>query len=390
MHVLLVPSWYPTTEAPLNGIYFAEQARCLADHGLQVGVIYPEHQSLRRLSWQALQTKQFQTEWTHEYGVPTLRRYGWNVWSRFPPGQRCRVRSAVQLASQYVDRVGVPDVVHAQSGRWAGAAAARIGRRYNIPSVLTEHYSGLSRSDIFPWRWPLIREGYNHAHVITAVSSFLKQALVDQLLAAPSSIQVTPNLAPTNQFGLPSSSRPAPPPFHLVTIARLTPRKNIGGLLNALSQASLPDKTTLRIVGDGPRRSALEARARQLNIRSRVHFLGRLDRPSVQNALWDAHALVLPSRHETFGIVLLEAMATGLPVIASNCGGPADIVSDLTGLLVPPDDETALADGLETLSRHWACYDDDTIRSHVEEHYGPDAFVRRTRALYHRALELME
>lgn len=128
-----------------------------------------------------------------------------------PPGYRCRVRSAVRLADRYVDRCGVPDLVHAQSGRWAGAATARIGHRYNLPSVLTEHYSGFSRSELFPWRWPLIQEGYNHAHVVTAVSSFLKQALVTQSLAAPSSIQVTPNLAPTDQFTLP----PARLPLHL-------------------------------------------------------------------------------------------------------------------------------------------------------------------------------
>ncbi|PSQ91003.1 MAG: glycosyltransferase family 4 protein, partial [Bacteroidetes bacterium QS_4_64_154] len=98
MHVLVVPSWYPTTEAPLQGIYFAEQAQILHDHGLTVGVVYPEQQSLRHLSWDALRRKHFQTAWTTDHDVPVLRRYGWNVWWRAPPGMRVRVRQAVRLA----------------------------------------------------------------------------------------------------------------------------------------------------------------------------------------------------------------------------------------------------------------------------------------------------
>ena len=69
MHVLVVPSWYPTTEAPLQGIYFAEQAQILHDHGLTVGVVYPEQQSLRHLSWDALRRKHFQTAWTTDYEI---------------------------------------------------------------------------------------------------------------------------------------------------------------------------------------------------------------------------------------------------------------------------------------------------------------------------------
>ena len=387
MHVLLVPSWYPTREAPLDGIYFAEQGRCLDRHGLTVGVVYPEHQSLRRLSWTALTNNHFQTEWHREDGLPTLRRHGWNVWWRCPPGLRLRVRAAVRLAHRYVERHGVPDLVHAQSARWAGAAAGRIGARYEIPSVLTEHFSGLLRDAVFPWRWPLLREGYRSAAAISAVSPSLRRAIVAHGLAPASTVSLLPNLAPPAFFAAPDSDRPAPPPFRVVTIARLTASKNVGGLLTAFAAAyeSGSVKMTLTVVGDGPERARLERTARRLGIGARVRFCGQVGRDTVRTLLWRSHAFVLPSHHETFGVVLLEAMATGLPVVATASGGPEDLVTPEAGLLVPPGDTDALADALATLREERASYDADAIRAYVRDQFGPVAFVRRTRALYRRA-----
>lgn len=385
MHVLVVPSWYPTTEAPLNGIYFVEQAQCLAEHGLQIGVVYPEQQSLRRLSWDALRAKHFQTEWTHEHGLPTLRRYSWNVWWRVPPGLRCRVRSAVRLARRYVDQCGMPDLIHAHSAHWAGAAAARMSSEFSIPYVLTEHFSGLERDAVFPWRWPLVEEGYRHAAAISAVSTALKRTIVARDLASPSRIEIHPNLVDPSFFTPPPSNRPSPPPVRFVTIARLKPQKNVEGLLHAFAQAP-SDAAELVVVGDGPRRKALERTTRRLGIDDQVFFRGRLDRESVRSALWNAHAFVLPSHHETFGVVLLEAMATGLPVIATESGGPEDLLPPEAGILVPAGNTDALAHALHTMRTEWSSYDPEAIRTHLLDRYGPEPFVRRTRLLYRRAL----
>ena len=387
MHVLVLPSWYPTTEAPLDGIYFAEQARCLQAHGLDVGVVYPEHQSLRRLTPRRLRRKHFQTEWTTEHGLPTLRRYGWNVWWRFPPGVRCRVRTAVRLARRYVERRGVPDVVHAHSARWAGAAAARVQEALGVPYVLTEHFSGFRRASIRPWRRSLVERGLSRARGLAAVSTTLKDALVAQGLAAPEDVAVHPNLVRTSFFVRPSEGRPAKPPFRLVTVAGLNSRKNVAGLIEAFARAfGAAEATSLTIVGEGPRRPALEEQARRLDVAPRVAFLGRRDRAGVRDALQAAHAFVLPSRHETFGVALAEAMATGLPVVATRCGGPEDLVTEATGLLVPPEDPAALAEALRTMRARWAMYDPERIRASVVDRCGPEPFARRTRSFYHRAL----
>ena len=385
MHVLVVPSWYPTTEAPLRGIYFAEQARILHDHGLKVGVVYPEQQSLRRLSVEALREKHGQTEWTTEHGIPTLRRHGWNVWWRFPPGMRLRVHQAVRLAHRYVDRHGIPDVIHAHSARWAGAAATQMRNALGVPYVLTEHFSGFQRDDIFPWRWPLVETGFRDADGIAAVSSVLKDTIVEHELAAPDDVAVHPNPVRTSLFTLPPTERPAPSPFRLVTVAGLNARKNIDGLLDAFAQAFRGESAVLTIVGDGPRRGALEEQTRRLGLASQVDFRGQLDRSEVREALWEAHAFVLSSRYETFGVALVEAMASGLPVVATRCGGPEDLVTEETGRLVPTEDPAALATALRTMREQWASYDPNRIRDSVLDQYGPEPFVRRMRSFYRQA-----
>jgi len=386
MHVLVIASWYPTTEAPLNGVYFAEQARCLQAHGLTVGVVYPEQQSLRRLTLRTLRRKHFQTEWTTDHGLTTLRRYGWNVWWKCPPGVRCRVRSAVALARRYVERRGVPDVIHAHSARWAGAAAARIQDALGVPYVLTEHFSGIQRGSIPPWRRPLVERGLDRASGLAAVSTALKDALVAREDVVAEEIAVHPNLIRTSFFVPPPEGRPPKPPFRFVTVAGLNPGKNIAGLIEAFARAfGAAGAVSLTIVGDGPRREALAEHAHRLDVAAQIVFQGRQNRPGVRDALQNAHAFVLPSRHETFGVALGEAMATGLPVVATRCGGPEDLVTEATGLLVPPEDPAALAEGLRTMRARWAAYNPERIRASVIDRYGPEPFVQRTQSFYRRA-----
>jgi glycosyltransferase involved in cell wall biosynthesis len=257
---------------------------------------------------------------------------------------------------------------------------------FSIPYVLTEHFTGFQRDEIFPWRWPLIETGFQQASAIAAVSTPLKETIISHNLAKPSEVVVSPNLVHTSLFTLPPNGRPEPPPFQFVTIANLSPRKNISGLLDAFAEAfEKSSRVSLTIVGDGPERKTLEAQTRQLGIAPQISFLGSLGREAVRDALRNAHAFVLPSHQETFGVVVIEAMATGLPVVATRCGGPEDIVTEETGRLVPTTDPKALTAALQSMRAHWSAYDPTRIREYVLDRYGPEPFVQRTRSFYRRA-----
>jgi GalNAc-alpha-(1->4)-GalNAc-alpha-(1->3)-diNAcBac-PP-undecaprenol alpha-1,4-N-acetyl-D-galactosaminyltransferase len=156
-------------------------------------------------------------------------------------------------------------------------------------------------------------------------------------------VHVIPN-APRDV--MPSDRRPAdmPPGHAIVAVGRLGPEKGIDVLLDAAARAlaSRPDWTVV-LVGDGPSRAALEARASEADLSGRVRFIGRVANPEAY--LQAADLYVLPSRYEGFPNALLEAMGCGLPVIATDCpSGPAEMIRDgVDGRLVPPGDAPALA-----------------------------------------------
>ena len=104
----------------------------------------------------------------------------------------------------------------------------------------------------------------------------------------------------------------------------------------------------LLLVGDGPDLSGLTALAAELGVADRVQFLGRRSAEEVQTIMADGDVVVMPSRKEAFGIVALEAWASGTPLVATSLGGPRGFVSDgVDGILVNPEDTAALASAID-------------------------------------------
>lgn len=136
----------------------------------------------------------------------------------------------------------------------------------------------------------------------------------------------------------------------VLTVAKLYPRKGIEILIEAaaLLRGRVPD-LRVRIVGDGIERERLERRVLDLGLAAIVLFEGDVEeRGRVAGYYAAADLFCLPSRHETFGFVFVEAMATGLPVVALDAGAAPEVIGD-AGVLVPPDDPQALADALAGL-----------------------------------------
>ncbi len=149
---------------------------------------------------------------------------------------------------------------------------------------------------------------------------------------------------------------PSPPYAHarpfILGIGRVVPQKGFDVLLDAyalLAQAR-PDAPDLIIAGDGPERERLQAQVSDLGLTGRVHLIGRADRATAVALFKGCAIFVLPSRQEPQGIVNLEAMICGKPVVAARVGGVPEVVLDgETGLLVPGEDAPAFARALEAL-----------------------------------------
>jgi glycosyltransferase involved in cell wall biosynthesis len=147
----------------------------------------------------------------------------------------------------------------------------------------------------------------------------------------------------------------------------------------------VPD-VVFAIAGDGPDRAALESRAAQLGVSSRVRFLGH--RRDVPALLAVADLFVLPSLYEGFPLSVLEAMAAGVPVVATAVGGTDELVSSDTGTLVAPADPRALADGIRTVlaDREGAARRAASARDHVLATHSAAAMVASMSALYESLL----
>lgn len=171
----------------------------------------------------------------------------------------------------------------------------------------------------------------------------------------------------------------------LGTVGRLDPVKDQQGLLEAFARLARTDgRAVLVVLGDGPCREALEARARRPDLAGRVRLLG--ERDDVPTLLRGFDIFVLPSIAEGISNTILEAMATGLPVVATRTGGNPELVEDgVTGTLVPVGRPAALADALRAYAAdpHLRALHGKAGRQRAVEEFALERMVRRYRDLYH-------
>jgi glycosyltransferase involved in cell wall biosynthesis len=194
-------------------------------------------------------------------------------------------------------------------------------------------------------------------------------------------IEVIPCTVDDRYWTLPPKPRGGGP-FTFYGQAHLTPRKGFDLLIRAFASRFRGDRTCRLVIGGGGGiRAELEALAASTGVQAQVSFLGALPRDAVRDAMWQADAFVLPSHAENFGVVLIEALATGLPVISTRCGGPEDIITDEVGFLLRPGDEEGLAGALCAM-RNRPAYDPQAIRAYAVERFGYAAVGVRCRDLY--------
>jgi glycosyltransferase involved in cell wall biosynthesis len=245
------------------------------------------------------------------------------------------------------------DVVHAFFAVPSGPAGAALARRARAPFVLTlvgadvyDPTRSISPERFAPLR-RVVRRVVEAAACVTAISTDIASRA--EAITARSGIEVIPCGIP--QVPLPQRRRPAGGEVIFLTIARLVRRKALDAVVR-----SVPEGAHVVVIGDGPERRALEGAA----LPGRVTFTGPLGDPDKTRHLVNADAFVLASLHEGFGLVYLEAMRAGLPVIAGTTGGQTDFLRDgENALLVGAGDAAGIHDAMRRLAS------DDALRARL-------------------------
>jgi glycosyltransferase involved in cell wall biosynthesis len=387
MHVLFIPSWYPASPSDPFGCFFREQALALRSHGMNVGVITPAMRSLT--SGLAAWRGPFGITEEMDEGMPTLRYHGvrlysWNHALNMRFWERCGLRAF----DRYRARYGMPDLLHVHGTIFGLAWASAIQSQHGVPFVVTEHSSEFTLGNIRPRLKRYLVDRVRTASRCFAVSVDLSERLSRLMPTGATPFwEVMPNLVA-------SSLAPAPPAsgsdgaFTLLNVAGMHPNKGQHHLLRAFAFAiRLQPEMRLRIVGGGPEAKALERLTRDLGISEHVTFLGMCSRERVAQEMALCNTFVLSSSYETFGVVVVEALMNGRPVVATRCGGPEDIiVPGEDGLLVEKDNPKALAAAMLELRAQRDRFDAAAIRQRCIDRFGEAAFARRHAEVYQAVL----
>ena len=265
-----------------------------------------------------------------------------------------------------------PDVIVAFFGVPSGAAAWCANLFAGIPYLIS-----LRGGDVPGFRpydfalyhkliAPLLHLIWQRSSVLVANSAGLKGLASEFDSNAP--IEIIPNGVDLERYA--SNERKWDPP-RLLLVGRLVYQKGVDILLEAL-EGLQSHPWELSLVGDGPERDTLQSLADQYGISERVHFQSWLDGDALLQQLQEANLFVFPSRHEGMPNAVLEAMACGLPVIASRIAGNEELViHGENGLLVPPEDPDGLRNALAELLENHTRREQmgQASRQRVEDHY---------------------
>ena len=380
MHIMFIPSWYSNVRNKVHGSFFKEQASELQKAGVKVTVAYNE-------VWPLTMIGKIHEEKGLNYNIEDgLKTYRYKNYNYIPKNAlmfKVFNKRMEKLYKEIVKKEGPIDIIHAQSSLWGGISAAYISEKYNIPLVITEH-SSVERGPYVKNSYvPFIKHSFKKAKKVITVGNGLKNEI--QALSGRNDIEVIGNLVDLSKFTI--KKRIQNEKFIFFSLAFLEGEKGFDTLIKAFAKKFKDKEAMLYIGGDGSQRAWLEALAQENGVKKQIIFLGALSRDDVAKWMNKCDCFVLPSRYETFGVVYIEALASGRPVIGALNGGAEDIINNLNGYLVPIDDIDKLAEKMLELYKKIDSYNEEEIRSDCLKRFSPEVIVNKIISVYKEVLK---
>lgn len=375
MKILVVSRGYPTENYRMNGIFEFDQAKALAEAGHDVVLASLDMRSIRRWRKWGLSSKVIDGINVEELNVPV------------GPGpknilEKIREKSFELLYKKIVKKHGSPDIVHAHF-LFNGFAATKVVKNKQVPIVLTEHLSAMNQDELPDYLNTLAKETYPKVDQLVTVSSLLSDSIKKKFNVES---LVVPNIVDASSFNYKDTLK-KDDKFTFVSTGGLIKRKGMDLLIKAFYDAFKDNKDIrLYIYGEGPERTNLENQINELKLEQQIYLMGLKPRHEIAAQMHLSNCFVLPSKLETFGVAYIEAMATGLPVIATRCGGPEDFVNENNGILIPIDNHETLTNALKDIKSNYNTYDSKEIAREITEKYSSDVVIEQLEEIYSKLI----
>lgn len=369
MKVLVVPSWYNSDRAPSRGNFIKDQALALARRGLDVTVVAFDRDARRPL---------LKIRRGIEDGLSHVRIAVPAPWHRVL-GFYTPVLLARQLRT--VIEAEAPDVVHAHAVRPAGVVTRLALASDRLPWCLTEHSGPLSA---FWWTAHGKRQidrTYAAADRLFGVSNSLVSDMNAHFPRGAARAEVLYNGVDTDLFRPQAARRPGKR-IRLLFVGGLVPHKGVSDLLRAAAMFPADMDWSLSLVGIGPLDQALRAEAHSLGISDKLEWLGAIPHAKMPKVYAQHDLLVVSSVVETFSLVSAEALACGVPVVSTTCGGPEEVIGPLGLPLVPPGGPLELSRAIVEMNDRLLAFDRKGAIESINQRFSMSALAARLEAIY--------
>lgn len=387
----VITPWYPSSNNPYAGSFVQAMTAAVADQFDRVTVLHTEDWSGRahpalndaiKVTVDRLQERSDlipvveSAEGTVvRVPVPLPHRKNYSPW--------VAAQEKAMLPALPTGRIEAP-LVHAHTGIYGGVLALHLAKP-DARVVVTEHSSFLDKVFAQPAARELYGEVLERANAFLCVSTRLREQIAAEFPAYAHKLNVVPNMIDFGRF-TPGPQRSAEL-LSWLYVGRLIKPKGVDELLEAFALVAKKEpRATLTLVGHGPREEDLFARADELGLGDRVSILPPVS-PEDVNALMHKHDLLVhASKGETFGMTVVEAVAAGLPVLATRSGGPqeslAGIESKAGAFMDVSEDPRVIADAYWQLRKDAAGIDLPAAREVLESRFGTEAVAKQLISVY--------
>jgi glycosyltransferase involved in cell wall biosynthesis len=369
--VLFLTSSYPVPEFPQLGIFVREHARAASRHA-EVAVAHLERtDAVRSIHVEDGTDGEFTAVRVRYPASPAPLSYAANI-------------AAALLAYRRLRRTGFePDVIHAHFFL-AGAPAVVLGRLLRTPVVVTEQWSVFLADDPMTLSRAMQRVArftFERADVVMPVSEALREGI--RAIGTETEFHVVPNVVDTSRFHPDGASTPS---GRLIGVGNLYEAKGWEDLLDAVALLRERGRPLhLDIYGDGGLRAKLEAQVSRLGIGDLVTLHGWCPKDEVAEHLRESDVFVITSRYDSNPCAVIEALASGVPVVGTAVGGIPEMVTEGMGVLAETGSAESIANAIEAaLDR--APWDRDAIASAAKGRYGLERVGDDFAAVYREAL----